>query len=369
MRNFYLVIIALLALCISATAQRRLIKATVSGNWTTAGTWTTTGLPTIPTNNDSIVIGPGITVTYGLSGGISINLQNIIVDIFGTLFFVKPTGASKSNDLTITTTNSNPVPIVRLASAATITASSTGNGSGNIFAVVNSTTTQTKYSTASVSPAPLPGQTAGPTVTGAAFAQNTSTQPLYFTSGSNAALPLSISLFKGDVKEKSVALSWTSLGEINTKSFLVEKSTNGSSWQQIGLVAAAGFSTVATKYQFVDGSASAVNFYRLSMIDLDGKVTHSNTLVIRLQAPLVNISLFPNPAVNSVNISMNNTLAQQPFTLNLLNHNGQVLARRQIAGGASVLSFDLTAYKTGSYTLDIQFADGTREAHKLAIVK
>ncbi|HTE13122.1 MAG TPA: T9SS type A sorting domain-containing protein [Chitinophagaceae bacterium] len=369
MRKFYSVITVMLALTISATAQKRLIKATASGNWTSASTWTTIGSPT-PTDNDSIVIQTGISVTIGTSGGSTINLQNVIVDIFGALVFDKPNGASKSNDLNITTATTNPIPVVRLASGASISASSGGNGKGNIYVIVNGTTTQVKYSTASVSGV-LAGQTAGPIVTGPAFAQNTASQPQYFTTGANASLPVSISVFKAAISDNNVTLNWTSLQEINTQSFVIEKSTNGSNWQQIGSLPAAGFSGVATKYQFVDGAAATINYYRLKTVDLDGKFNYSNTLVIRSKNTAVNVSVFPNPAVNSVNITISHSLAQQGLTINLLNHNGQLMTRRQIADGSNTntLSLDLSNYKTGTYTLDILFSGGTREAHKLTIVK
>ena len=367
MRKFYSITIVLLALTISSTAQRRLIKATVSGSWTSASTWTTIGTPT-PTDNDSIVIATGVTVNIS-GNGTAINLQNVIVDIFGSLVFNEPSGTNKTNDLNITTTSNNPVPIVRLSTGATITKGTSGNGTGNIFAFVNSTTTnQLKYSTAAVSGVPA-GQSAGPTVTGPAFAQNTTGNPQYFTTGSDAALPVSITLFKAAVTEKNVTLSWTSMQEINTQSFAIEKSTNGSTWQQIGSLPAAGFSTVATKYEFTDPTASAISYYRLKIVEIDGRIAHSNTLVIRLKNTAANLSVFPNPAVNSVNITIDNSLAQQSFTINLLNHNGQLLARRQISGGTSVLSFDLSNYRTGNYTMDILFSGGTREIHKLAIVK
>ena len=372
MRKFYSVIIVLLALTISATAQKRLIKATASGNWTSASTWTTIGSPATPIHNDSIVIQSGISVTIGTNGGSTIDLQNVIVDIFGALVFDKPNGASKSNDLNITTNTTNPIPVVRLASGASISASSGGNGKGNIYVIVNGdpAKTQLKYSTGSVSGV-LAGQTAGPIVTGPAFAQNTVSQPQYFTTGANASLPVSISVFKAAISDNNVTLNWTSLQEINTQSFVIEKSSNGSNWQQIGSLPAAGFSGVATKYQFVDGAVATINYYRLKTVDLDGKFNYSNTLVIRSKNTAVNVSLFPNPAVNSVNITINHSLAQQGFTINLLNHNGQLMARRQIADGTNTntLSLDLSNYKTGTYTLDILFSGGTREAHKLTIVK
>jgi len=370
MTKFYSTIV-LLVLAVTAFGQsRRLIKATTSGSWTSAATWTTSGGSPTPTSNDSIVIASGVTVTYGVSGGSAITLQDVIVDIFGSLVFTQPTAASKTNDLNIRTNSSNPVAIVRLATGASITKAVGGNGTGNIFAYVNSAiSNQLKYSTGSVGSVPA-GQSAGPTINGPAFAQNTLNNPQYFTTGSNAALPLTLTMFKAAVNGNNVVLNWTSQQEINTQSFIIERSTNGSSWAPVGTVPAKGnASGVATNYQFEDNNAPAISYYRIRIVDVDGKTTFTGTLVTRLKSSDINVSVFPNPAVNSVNISIGNNLSQQGFTINVLNHMGQLVARRQIGAGTSVVSFDLTNYQTGTYTFDMHFTGGTREAHKLVVTK
>ena len=368
----------LLLLAAAAFGQpRRLIKATSSGDWGAAATWTTTGNPTTPGNNDSIVIASGVTVSIS-GNGTTYNVQDAIVDIFGTLVFNEASGATKHNNLNIVTASSNPVPIVRLATGATITKGSSANGTANINAYVGGTvvggnivggTPQLKYSTGSVSGVPA-GQTAGPTINGPAFAQNTTGQPLYFTTGSNAALPLTLTMFKASVNGNNVVINWTSQQEINTQMFLIERSTNGSSWKQVGAVPArGGASGVATNYQFEDIGAPALSYYRIKIVDNDGKTTYTSTLMTRLTNSDINVSIFPNPAVNSVNISIGSNLSQQGFTVNVLNHTGQLIAHRQIGAGTSVLSFDLTNYKTGMYTFDILFTGGTRETHKLVVTK
>ncbi|HTL09409.1 MAG TPA: hypothetical protein VL307_14160, partial [Chitinophagaceae bacterium] len=221
-------ILALLVLASTSFGQaRRLVKASSSGNWDVAGTWTTTGLPATPLNNDSIVIPAGITVTVAGTNGVNFALSNSIIDIFGTLVFNTPNGTTKKNDISISTTTTAPVYVVRIASTGSIIAGSGGNGSGNLNVLVNGGTSQIKYSTAGVAGVPV-GQSAGPTIVGPAFAQNTAlpTNPAYFTTGSAAALPVSISLFKAALAGNSVTLNWTSLQEINSSAYIVEKSDN-----------------------------------------------------------------------------------------------------------------------------------------------
>jgi len=362
--------IALLMISIALNAQnKRLIKATTSGNWNSAATWTTIGSPVTPGDNDSVVIAPGITVTI-VGNGSTITMTNSVLDIFGTLSINEPSSASKTNDLNFSTATNLPIAVIRLADASSsIVKGTSGNGSGQISVIVNgqSAQTQLKYSTKGIAGVPV-GQSGGPTITGPAFAQNTfNQQPLYFTTGSNAALPITLALFKAAVNDNNnVILNWTIAQKINAKSFAVEKSTNGSSWLQIGTMA---ISETDNKYAYTDAAAGDVNYYRLRMIDLDGKTTYSEILVVRLKNLTSNISLFPNPASHNVNITVGRDLSQQSFTINLFNHFGQLVAQRRIAGGTSVLSFDVSNYIAGNYSMDILFSGGTRETHKLLIVK
>ena len=360
---------AFLAIAVSVNAQRTLIKASTSGSWQTTATWS---LGRLPASNDSIVIAAGATVSIS-GNGTTIALTNVIVDIFGHLVFDDPAGASKTNDLDITTTSSNiAIPVVRIANGGSIALRNAGNGTSRIRVIVNGVVakTQIKYSTGTVSPAPGVGQTAGATISGPAFAQNTfNQQPLYFTTGSAASLPLSLSGFRAGINGKNITLSWTSLQEINTQSFVIDKSSNGIGWQSIGSVAAAGSVSVPKNYQFTDTKGADINYYRLKIIDINGSASYSSVLAVKLNDVATNVSVFPNPAVNSVNIGVGRIPASHGFTLSIFNPGGQRVTTQQVAAGTNVLSLDISHYAAGNYTIDIKFADGTSETRKLMISK
>lgn len=365
--------IALLLLTVTAfSQQKRLIKATTSGSWNSAATWTTTGSPATPGDNDSIVIAAGVNVTIPST----FTVTNCVLDIFGTLTFNEPNGNS-ARDLNIVTNTTLPVAVIRIAGSGSIVRGTAGtnNGRGRLIVIIGASNgpAQVKYSSKPgvdvVQTEVQPGQTMGPTINGPAFAQNTNSEPRFFITGSAASLPVKIGLFNATSAGTSVSINWTSIEEINSQVYIVEKSTNNINWQEIGTVAAVGNATMATKYQFTDDKPAEVNYYRLKMIDIDGRVRYSGTLVMRSQTRGANISLFPNPAVNSVNISIGQNLVKQGFTIHVLNHNGQVVSVRQIAEGVSALAFDVSRLQTGTYTMNIQFTGGVRESHKLVVVR
>jgi hypothetical protein len=119
-----------------------------------------------------------------------------------------------------------------------------------------------------------------------------------------AALPLPLTLlnFNGIKQGNSGKLYWSTTQEINTKEFIVERSANGISFETIGHINAAGNSSIRKNYELTDVRPhNGVNFYRLKMIDLDGRFTYSSIvkLVFSLEGA---IGIRPNPAKDFVGI-------------------------------------------------------------------
>jgi hypothetical protein len=98
--------------------------------------------------------------------------------------------------------------------------------------------------------------------------------------------------FNAVLDNNVVNLSWTTAEEINSNHFAVERSADASHWQAIGTVTAKGFSSIAVNYSFIDESpSSGVNYYRLQIVDNDGKYKYSAVKVVR--SSLTKDSVFP----------------------------------------------------------------------------
>ena len=84
-------------------------------------------------------------------------------------------------------------------------------------------------------------------------------------------LPVEIFLFDGRKTEYGNVLRWSTSSEHNSDYFLLERSTDGKLWEEIGTVKSAGNSDNRQDYQFVDiDFREVVNYYRLKQLDLDG---------------------------------------------------------------------------------------------------
>ena len=91
------------------------------------------------------------------------------------------------------------------------------------------------------------------------------------------ALPL-----KGAEHQIGNLLEWTTAFEHNSQVFVVEKSMDGVSYENAGIIEAAGESANETGYRFLDvGVNDKKIYYRLRQMDLDGTASFSQTIMVK----------------------------------------------------------------------------------------
>lgn len=182
------------------------------------------------------------------------------------------------------------------------------------------------------------------------------------------ALPVILTGFAVELNSNNTTTqTWKTMQEINFSHFNVERSQDGNSWNTIGTVQAKGNSATETDYSFTDQNPSAgVNYYRLKVIDLDGRYEYSEIKVLR-NAQVNTISFFPNPARDYVNVALGEASGTQ-VTVRLINLAGMVLQERKaVAGNGTTISLPLQQCASGMYILSVSTADGKQESSKLLI--
>jgi len=96
-------------------------------------------------------------------------------------------------------------------------------------------------------------------------------------------------------KTNTVLLSWTVAEQVNTSSFIVERSTDGVNYTAIGTVAAAGNYAGKQTYSYTDAAAqNGTNYYRLKMVDIDGQFTYSPVKPVNFDGAAANVYVVPN---------------------------------------------------------------------------
>jgi hypothetical protein len=159
------------------------------------------------------------------------------------------------------------------------------------------------------------------------------------------ALPLNWVSFTGTIVQTGVSLQWSTTGEHNTKDFVVQRSRDGSNWQNLGTVAATG-SQNSNQYQFTDPTPlKGSSEYRLLQQDLDGNGTYSEIVLLSTTGVPALITIFPNPVTNG---QLNLSLPEAALII-VYNSQGEAVLRRQLNAGLHQL--DVHYLPKGLYSL------------------
>lgn len=91
--------------------------------------------------------------------------------------------------------------------------------------------------------------------------------------------------FSGVASGNETRLNWTTLQEENTDYFEIQFSDNGANFYAIGTQAAQGSSSATTGYAYTHQSAAnSVRYYRLKLVDKDGKYEFSKIITIKTRS-------------------------------------------------------------------------------------
>ncbi|MCU0423032.1 MAG: FG-GAP-like repeat-containing protein [Bacteroidia bacterium] len=102
-----------------------------------------------------------------------------------------------------------------------------------------------------------------------------------------------------------IDVSWVTLQEINADKFIVQRSSDGKTWENRGEIKAVGNSLVKNNYRFNDAinTNDPVYFYRIKQFEVSGDYDYSKVVSIQLNGELnteQEFTIYPNPANQSV---------------------------------------------------------------------
>ncbi|MCS6991715.1 MAG: CUB domain-containing protein [Chitinophagales bacterium] len=163
-------------------------------------------------------------------------------------------------------------------------------------------------------------------------------------------LPVELISFRGEVLPWANQLYWVTLSEYHVAEFVVERSTDGHSFEAIDLVAAAGTSTSMKSYTYTDTDPPAGHaYYRLNIRDADGSQQYSHVVHLERYSKS-QLKVSPNPTLGPFSVEIpcaQPTLVQ----MELCNSLGQQLFQHEVLldAGKHLLSYDLTGFAPGVY--------------------
>jgi poly(3-hydroxybutyrate) depolymerase len=125
-------------------------------------------------------------------------------------------------------------------------------------------------------------------------------------------LPVKLTSFTGQVINEKIKLYWNTASEMNLKNFIIERSTNGISFNELMMVLPLNNNGGGSSYSATDDHPYSGNsFYRLKMVDLDGSFVYSPILKFNINTTGLTITqLYPNPVYNTLYLQMHSSISQ-----------------------------------------------------------
>ena len=121
-------------------------------------------------------------------------------------------------------------------------------------------------------------------------------------------LPIELLSFTGQGMDNYVRLKWSTAVEINNEYFMVQRTRNGITWEDLGKVLGAGNSNSKKDYFYDDKEPyEGTAYYALRQVDTDGGYTDLEPIPITFQATDEESCTFkvkPNPCPSRCNVSL-----------------------------------------------------------------
>jgi hypothetical protein len=172
-------------------------------------------------------------------------------------------------------------------------------------------------------------------------------------------LPVTILNFDAKyVAANNVKVSWSTTDEVNASYFVVERSSNGSDFAEVAQVNASESSNPIHSYTVNDqlyNVNSNIVYYRLRIVDKDGKYNYSKIIPVKLDQPVNSISVYPNPVDNYAIV---NLYSDKPGNgmLRLIDEAGRQILMKSftVIGGNNNLTVDqLGNLPKGVYVIQV----------------
>jgi len=168
---------------------------------------------------------------------------------------------------------------------------------------------------------------------------------------SSVTVPVTFASFNATANNKTIQTQWHTATEQNTSHFIIQHSTDGSSFTDIGTVKAIG--SGANSYSFTDTHpANGINYYCLQSVDKDGASSFSKVVSASLAINDSRLTIHLNPARSTVIIRGSHISFVQ-----VIDNMGRVVKTISLHDATNP-TIQVSTLVAGVYHLRIQTTDG-----------
>jgi len=169
----------------------------------------------------------------------------------------------------------------------------------------------------------------------------------------DGVLALQLLSFNASNKNGQNLLNWNTQQELNTKSFEVQRSTDGINFYKIGTITAKN--NYQNNYSFTDvNPVRGSNYYRLRIIDNSGISTYSEIREVKNEGTLF-VTILPNPVKGNTATLKISGQSSETISLFVINSEGKILLSKKVnaLSNNSYETIDVSALSKGFYYLKV----------------
>jgi len=182
------------------------------------------------------------------------------------------------------------------------------------------------------------------------------------------ALAVELADFRAASVRDGIQLDWMTETETENDYFAVEHSTNGTDFSTLKTVSGAGTSQTRNIYNYTHNTpASGINYYRLRIVEFEGKTTYSNVMVEKFIGART-ITAFPQPAESQATIRVYTDMAEAAM-LEVHNLAGQIVSMKSIAleREENLIDLDCRNWAAGHYMVTVSGAQLGQQSVRLFV--
>jgi hypothetical protein len=177
-----------------------------------------------------------------------------------------------------------------------------------------------------------------------------------FSYTSDCALPLTLLNFSATKTNNTVSLTWQTANEVNTSHFTVQRSLDATSFSSVGNVTAKGNSSATNSYGFTDDVTSIKSgkiYYRLQMVDNDGKFTYSKIATVNILSDGKFFVVYPNPVKDQLILVTSTTVNKAE--IRITDQTGKLVYNQQLENVQAGVQnkINVTSLGKGIYNLQL----------------
>ncbi len=206
------------------------------------------------------------------------------------------------------------------------------------------------------------GTTDAGTVTSTSIFSSFSPVSLMSEGGANP-LPVELLSFEAVAEEGQVSLEWQTASEKDNDYFVVERSDDGDSFEELVMVEGAGNSSTIVSYRAQDVQPLiGKSYYRIKQVDFDGTINYSELRSVDIRVNNYHLKLFPNPsAKQDISLEVSGLESNEVISVKITDIMGNDVITENIEAdysGSIMRKLGTADLKSGTYAIVIKTSQG-----------